>query len=90
METTQSYLPGKWPIQPLKQDDQGKITGGFSLALTGTYSISYEESNPSATQCISADGNNVGYCKSITDSTTTNNCQCTINSANCVPHCTGS
>ncbi|MBX6362065.1 MAG: hypothetical protein IRZ03_18585 [Acidobacterium ailaaui] len=33
METTQSSLPGKWPIQPLKQDDQGKITGGFSAVL---------------------------------------------------------
>jgi len=33
METKQSSSQGMLPIQPLQQDESGRLTGGFSVAL---------------------------------------------------------
>ena len=37
MKTKQSSSQGMLPIQPLQQDDQGRLTGGFSVALKLSY-----------------------------------------------------
>ncbi|QOR75780.1 MAG: hypothetical protein IMW88_10745 [Thermoflavifilum sp.] len=37
METKQSSSQGILPIQPLQQDETGRLTGGFSVALRLSY-----------------------------------------------------
>lgn len=64
MKTKQSSSQDMLPIQPLQQDDQGRLTGGFTAALSciSSNALSNDESGTNWIQCNTGCTVN-NYCK---------------------------
>ncbi|SFV35702.1 hypothetical protein SAMN05660895_2291 [Thermoflavifilum thermophilum] len=63
METNSKSLISQLSIQPLQQDDQGRLTGGFSAALANSSNLAQNTDDSSGSNfCVNIKCNVVAGC----------------------------